>query len=132
MDNQYQYKTTDGRPARIICRDRKDPHFPVVVLIYDQESGLEVLTYLTDGLYASLYAKERGLEPFIREVSPWEEVKVDTPVYVKDSLDRVLRRHFAKYESGKVWVYRLGQTSFTYDGDLVDYYPHKAFLNKPE
>lgn len=44
----------------------------------------------------------------------WSKVKVDTKVLVKDVIDKNwTERHFAKYESGKVYVFVNGGTSWT-------------------
>ena len=46
----------------------------------------------------------------------WSRVKVDTPIYVRDSVDdEWTPRYFAKYEDGRVYTWVLGMTSFTTD-----------------
>lgn len=54
----------------------------------------------------------------------WSKVEVDTKVLVKlYEQNSWCRRHFAKYENGKVYTYPTGLSSFTYetyvDGTLV-------------
>ena len=44
----------------------------------------------------------------------WSKVKVDTPILVRqDKNGDWLKRHFAKYENGNVYVWIDGQTSWT-------------------
>ena len=44
----------------------------------------------------------------------WNEIEVDTPIMVKNSeYEEWLRRHFAKYENGKVYAWQVGCTSWT-------------------
>lgn len=44
----------------------------------------------------------------------WTKVPIDTKVLVKDHKEGDwLKRHFAKYEDGKIYTYKNGQSSFT-------------------
>lgn len=46
----------------------------------------------------------------------WSKVKVDTPILVRQTKDKDReweRRHFAKYENGKVYAWDGGGTSWT-------------------
>ena len=44
----------------------------------------------------------------------WSKVEVDTPILVKNSeYEEWLKRHFAKYENGKVYAWQVGCTSWT-------------------
>ena len=44
----------------------------------------------------------------------WSKVKVDTPVLVKDrENEEWKKRHFAKYEFGRVYVWNNGSTSWS-------------------
>lgn len=44
----------------------------------------------------------------------WSKVEVDTPILVRDSENTEwLKKHFAKYEDGIVYVWNLGRTSWT-------------------
>ena len=47
------------------------------------------------------------------EVMDWSKVPVDTKVLVSDDGKEWIRRHFAKYEDGKVYCFNDGYTSFT-------------------
>lgn len=44
----------------------------------------------------------------------WSKVKVDTPILVKDILKlEWIKRYFAKYENGRVYVWKEGKTSWS-------------------
>ena len=47
------------------------------------------------------------------EVIDWSKIPVDTKVLVSDDGKEWDRRHFAKYEDGKVYCFNDGYTSFT-------------------
>ena len=48
----------------------------------------------------------------------WNEVKIDTPILVRDSENTEwLKKYFAKYENGQVYVWNLGRTSWTAPND---------------
>ena len=53
----------------------------------------------------------------------WSKVSVDTPIFVRDNEGKVWRkRHFAKYENGKVYTWLGGATSWSVDsGDVTDW-----------
>lgn len=54
--------------------------------------------------------KEEPKEPEI----DWSKIEVDTPVLVKDrENDEWKKRHFAKYEHGRVYVWNNGSTSWS-------------------
>lgn len=44
----------------------------------------------------------------------WSKVEVDTPVFVRDSINEVWKcRYFAEYKDGKVYTWRDGKTSWS-------------------
>lgn len=48
----------------------------------------------------------------------WNQVEVDTPILVRDSENtKWLKKYFAKYENGHVYVWNLGRTSWTAPND---------------
>ena len=52
----------------------------------------------------------------------WSEVKVDAPILVRQTEDEDKewgRRHFAKYENGKVYAWGEGYTSWSSEGHMV-------------
>ena len=54
---------------------------------------------------------------YIEPPVDWSKVPIDTPILVRDSEnEKWIKRHFAKYEGGKVWAYRNGTSSWTNNG----------------
>lgn len=52
----------------------------------------------------------------------WTTVAVDTPIFVSVNGRDWNKRHFARYEKGKVWAWSMGATSWTTDDDdIVDW-----------
>lgn len=43
--------TREGRPARIICWDRKDKLYPIVALVEEEEGKEDVETYTESGMW---------------------------------------------------------------------------------
>lgn len=58
------------------------------------------------------------LEEYEEPKVDWNEVKIDTPILVRDSENTEwLKKYFAKYENGHVYVWNLGRTSWTAPND---------------
>ena len=56
------------------------------------------------------WANSECVEPPI----DWSKVAVDTPILVKDNIfSKWVKRYFAKYENGSVYVWNNGATSWT-------------------
>lgn len=52
----------------------------------------------------------------------WSKVPVDTKVLVKDlNEEDWKKRHFSKYEGGKIYTYPNGTSSFTNDGETISW-----------
>ena len=48
------------------------------------------------------------------ELVDWSKVPIDTPILVRDlENEKWTKRHFAKYEGGKVYAFRNGGTSWS-------------------
>lgn len=61
----------------------------------------------------TLWLMEEYEEPKEPEID-WSTVAVDTPILVRDSENTEwLKKHFAKYENGIVYVWNLGRTSWS-------------------
>ena len=61
--------------------------------------------------------ENRDLLWSIEDEVDWDEVEVDTKVLVRDRpYNEWLKRHFAKYEDGKVYVFNDGRTSWSCGG----------------
>lgn len=51
---------------------------------------------------------------YIEPAIDWSKVPVDTPIWVRNlEKDKWYRRHFAKYEDGKVYAFRISGTSWS-------------------
>lgn len=133
MAIEYTHRTAEGRKARILCTDALDPARPVVALICNKAGRSEELVRLTSDFKLHPWREEWHL----RESSVWEDVAVDTPVWVVGKDDgRYKRRHFAQYRGGEVWVWTSGLTSHSGEGLMGPYattgYPASSvFLEKP-
>ena len=62
------------------------------------------------------------LERDFEEIIDWSKVAVDTKILVADFTgndDEIIwkKKHFAKYENGKIYAWDTGFTSFTIDSD---------------
>ena len=65
--------------------------------------------------YRMIWLLEEYEEPEV----DWSKVKVDTPIlvrYTEDEDEEWTKRHFAKYENGKIYTYGYGSTSWSADG----------------
>ena len=63
---------------------------------------------------------ENILEPYKEEHEiDWSQVKVDTPILVRDSESEAKWKHryFAKYVNGVVYAWVIGRTSWSADND---------------
>lgn len=69
------------------------------------------------------FGKKKSCEPYLEEwlfseyeepEVDWSKVMVDTPILVKDILkSEWIKRYFAKYENGRVYVWKEGKTSWS-------------------
>ena len=85
------------------CKDFVIPH----ILKKDNCAGIYCSECISRQL---LWYLEEYEEPKI----DWGKVKVDTPILVRDSENTEwLKKYFAKYEDGIVYVWNLGRTSWT-------------------
>lgn len=67
------------------------------------------------------------------EIIDWSKVPVDTKILVRHEKDEVWKRkHFAKYEDGKVYTWTWGRTSFSVNGNEDVVYWKYAKLYKEE
>lgn len=58
------------------------------------------------------------LEEYEEPETDWSKVEVDTPILVRDSENTEwLKKYFAKYEDGLVYVWNLGRTSWSATND---------------
>ena len=64
----------------------------------------------------------------------WSKVEVDTPILVRtDEATQWVRRYFAKYEDGIVYVWNLGRTSWSATNDKdVSAWPYAKLAESEE
>ena len=87
------------------------------------------------GIYCSVCAK-RQLMWFLEEYEElepdWNNVKVDTPILVRDfEGSDWFRRHFAKYENGTVYAWDGGDTSWS-GGDVMTMWKYAKLAESEE
>ena len=109
------------------------------MVLVDKEGYHGNLKYFNDDLSSSLSSKikitkiydlceyasmslefsteNRDLLWNVEDEADWDEVEVDTKVLVRDRpYNEWLKRYFAKYENGKVYVFNDGRTSWNNEG----------------
>ena len=124
ISKDKKYRTVNGKyPARVICVDAEGD-FPVILL------------YEVDRKEYSLSVNSFGCNygrKMIEEVSviDWSTVKVDTPIWIKDTYGETIAMHFAKYTGGKVHHFICGYSSHTTD-DTTAVSAESAFLENPD
>lgn len=62
------------------------------------------------------------LEDYKEPETDWSKVEVDTPILVRNDEnedEEWVKRHFAKYENGKVYAWSDGCTSWSTEGHMV-------------
>ena len=114
----YTHRTRDGRKARIVARINH-PVYPVLVAIQNSEFGHENTKSYTDNL--TEFAHDSSTYD-LTEYNTWQDVKVDTPILVSfDEGASFVKRHFAKYEDGKVYAWVDGKTSWSAHGEVTEW-----------
>ena len=65
--------------------------------------------------------KEWSEQEYVEPPVDWSKVPVDTKILVRDSENEMWkRRHFAKFEDGKIFAWASGETSFSvYNSDFT-------------
>ena len=69
------------------------------------------------------YTISQLAEMNFEEVIDWSKVPVDTKIIISNDNKDWNRRHFAKYENGRVYTWAWGKTSFTANSneDVTDW-----------
>lgn len=111
MNKKYR-KVGTHEPVRVICVDRKvDNNSLPCVGLWLTKPNVEAMVYF-DHSGADQYGQK-----IIEEVPEvdWSKVKVDTPMWVKffNGTGIYHKRHFNKFEKGRVHFWPNGYTSFT-------------------
>ena len=82
------YLTRDGQQARVLCTDLKDEKFPVIAVVLSENKKEEYpFPYTLDG---ERYKSIMSDYDLISEYSFWNDVEVDTPIYVRDDEDECI------------------------------------------
>ena len=114
---KYTHKTSDGSLARVICDDIVGGRNCAVAILV---GGAEIVRTFHKDSYGSI----RNTDETLREISPWDDVVVDTPIWVRHREDGTWwARHFCKYANGKVYVWDQGMTSHTVDNASIEFSP---------
>ena len=104
----------------IVLIDKKGNYISLESFNYDL-SGKNAKIKITKVYDLSEYAsmslefstEDRELLWTIEDEIDWNKIEVDTKVLVRDKpYNKWLKRHFAKYEDGKVYVFKDGRTSW--------------------
>lgn len=135
MSIEYTHRTITGLRARILCRNRKSRTHPVAALVESANGQEETLLSLTESLHRSNPVPGDLSEPYLQEVSEWEDVPIDTLIWAYDSWGKCNPAYFAGYKNGFVYVWSGGRTSITAlrgDGGMLGCRPEHVFLQKPE
>lgn len=68
----------------------------------------------THGYYCGDKADKWANSEYVEPPIDWSKVAVDTPILVRDNIfSKWVKRYFAKYENGSVYVWNNGATSWT-------------------
>ncbi len=113
IEVEKTYLTRDNHKVRILATDIKNISYPVVGVLSYNENEEEVLSFTKEGKFYKS-SSEVNKDDLVEEYSFWNDVKVDTKIFVKNYEDNEWQhKHFAKYEYGKVYAYSLGATSWS-------------------
>lgn len=67
-----------------------------------------------DDCYCGEKIKKWSEQEYVEPTVDWSKVPVDTKILVRNSKNESwVKRHFAKFENGKIYVWSSGKTSFT-------------------
>ena len=126
----------------LVCGEKKLRYATLCkegMVLVDEEGYHSNLKYFNDDLSSSLFTeieitkvydlseyafdslefstKDRDLLWNVEDKLDWDEVEVDTKVLVRNKPDdNWLKRYFAKYEDGKVYVFKNGRTNWNNEG----------------
>lgn len=127
---KYTHRTRSGLPARIICKGILNADYPVVAVILRDANREYVMEYTNELKY---WHSPTDHDLDLVEYSPWADVAVDTPIWVRHSdLFKWLPRHFASFTDGVVYTWTDGNTSHTANGIVVDWACAALTLTKPQ
>ena len=107
---KWTHITADGRKAIILTDQGEREASPIVVIVQSESvvGKFSFQAYTTKLEKLGLASQNLNLRPY----DPLEDVKVDTPIWVKRDSSWV-HRHFAYTKEGRVYAWIDGKTSFT-------------------
>lgn len=118
---KYTHKTSDGSLARVICEDLVGGCNCVVAILV---GGFEIVRVFHKDSDGSI----RNRDETLKEISPWDGVAVDTPIWVRETeVSEWKPRHFAEFDSGKVYCWANCTTSHT--SNTSSYWPFATLEN---
>lgn len=119
---KYTHRTRDGRKARIVATDFQHDCYPVLAFVQRADGSENTQSYTATLRAASYVGGESNWDLF--EYNPWNDVPIDTPVWVKQKSDSTWEpRHFAGVSRmGKPNVYPEGKSSHTCVDDTPNYW----------
>ena len=112
---KYADEIREYKGKENFCDDFVIPH------ILNSSNCNEIVTCGVCRMLQMIWLMEEYEEPKEPEVD-WSKVATDTPIlvrYTKDEDEEWVKRHFAKYENGKVYTYSYGSTSWSADGTVT-------------
>lgn len=126
MSINYTHRTQQGHKARIISTDFQhgDYNFDtqpcVVAAVLDLDpdiTGAESLVFLTQDLRKTATSPD----PWLTEYNPWQDVAIDTPVWVRDfDCDKWVAAHFSGvHHGGALFTCPNGATSHSERNGLM-------------
>lgn len=117
MTIQYTHKTQYGNKARILCDNLQSEHNYVVAIKQNANESESVYFFQKDA-YGNLTTGALTLT----EASPWDDVPVDTPIWVRRIPGSPwVKRHLCMYKDGCVFAWDDGKTSHTVDVKELQY-----------
>lgn len=124
MKNYEKYaEKIRGYDDKDFCKDFVKPY----ILESDNCNGLDCIRC---SMLRAIWLMEEYEEP----ETDWSKVEVDTPILVRtDEATQWVRRYFAKYEDGSVYVWNLGRTSWSATNDKdVSAWPYAKLAESEE
>jgi len=105
------YIDRENNKVRVICVDKKSNYGKTIVgLVMGKDKTETVRTYFIDGTSSEDITNPKDL---IREYSIWDDVAIDTKIYVRDDKnDNWDRVYFAEYKDSAVYSFVNGGTSW--------------------
>ena len=98
-----QIDWTEGKQYKILCADNSHTIYTV-----EKRNLVGVNGFTIHAEYRTSELADIDFEPCV----DWSKVAVDTKVLVSDDGENWRKRHFAKYEDEKIYVFMNGVTSW--------------------